>query len=116
MKPQPADPFKHVPTGSQVSVFAWQGRTDRCAGALSRAFGTDHEAAKTYVAQLFGRDDLSRVQVFAGWFEADGSCPQRRIDCHLNGRMTIRQRGAAAKKLPSRFPDADLFALYEDAA
>lgn len=110
------DPFHHVPTGAQVSVFAWQGRRERCEGALSRSFGTDHEAAKAYVAKLFGRDDLSKVQVFAGWFEPDGQVPQRRMTCHLNGRMTITERDASGRKLPSRFPDADAFLDLLDAA
>lgn len=119
MKAPIPDPFAHVPAGAQVSVFAWQGRRDRCEGRLSRSFDTDHEAAKVYVAKLFARDDLSKVQVFAGWFDGPRA-PQRRIDVWPTGRMTIRERDGAAKSLPSRFADANIpdeyFSLLDDAA
>jgi len=120
MKAPLPNPFKHVPADGQVSIFVWMGRRERCEGSLSRTFGLDHEAAKAYFADAFRRDDVSKVQVFAGWFDgAAGTTPVRRIDCRMDGSMLIRDRDASAKPMPSRFPDAnldaDLFALLDAA-
>lgn len=113
MKPRTSDPFKHVPAGSQVSIFAWQGRRDRPEGRLSRHFGEDHDAAKAYFAGLSCRDDLSKVQVCAGWFEGAATL-QRRMNCRQNGTMTIEQHDLSQPKLASRFPDADAFAMLAE--
>ena len=119
MKPRTCDPFAHVPAGAQVSIFAWQGRRDRCEGRFSKHFGEDHDAAKAYFAGLSLRADLSKVQVCAGWFDGPRA-PQRRMDCRANGTMTIRERDLAKPSQPSRFADANIpdeyLSLLDDVA
>ena len=114
MKPTPSDPFAHVPAGSQVSIFVWHGRRERCEGRLSQSFGTDHKSAKAYYAKHAGGENVAKVQVVAGWF-ADGAVPERRMDCYANGRMTVRERDLAWRPR-NKYPDADAFADLLDAA
>ncbi|MGB3327552.1 MAG: hypothetical protein WBA46_01275 [Thermomicrobiales bacterium] len=83
-----ADPFTHVPTDTQVSVFVWSGKGRR--PSSTHVCWEDHAKARRAVDSALGRDGTTKVQIAASQVVGT-EYREWRIDI-TNAGLKVRQK------------------------